>query len=293
METRIQQSELPQNALAMTVRDRSWNGFLVETTEFTCAGHSLHPLPHEDRTRLSVVLEEVGGRCEPRLSKNRPCPIAHMPRHMAFIPAGMPMWGHSDDIRYVRDMTLCFDLAALEEQLGDRIATQQAFTPRQRFFDDRIWTMCRLLADACDDAAPAAQLYGDSLTAAVVALLLQAQSARSDAPKGLAPWQLRRAIDYMDAHLPQRIELRHLASLTALSQSHFSRAFKSSTGLAPYHWQLDARVRRAQALLLADTRTSLDQIAESTGFADAAHLGRTFRRLIGATPAAWRRDCKN
>lgn len=51
--------------------------------------------------------------------------------------------------------------------------------------------------------------------------------------------------------------------------------------MAPYRWQLDARVRRAQALLI-DTRASLDQVAEATGFADAVHFGRTFRKFTGA-----------
>ena len=110
--------------------------------------------------------------------------------------------------------------------------------------------------------------------------------------KGLAPWQLRRVVEYLDAHLPGRVELAHLAALAGLSQAHFSRAFKASTGMAPYRWQLDARIRRAQALLI-DTRASLDQVAEATGFADAVHFGRTFRKLTGATPAAWRRDRKN
>jgi AraC family transcriptional regulator len=62
--------------------------------------------------------------------------------------------------------------------------------------------------------------------------------------------------------------------------------------MAPYRWQLDARIRRAQ-LLLINTNTSLDDVAEATGFADAVHFGRTFRKLTGATPAAWRHDRKN
>ena len=61
--------------------------------------------------------------------------------------------------------------------------------------------------------------------------------------------------------------------------------------MATLRSQLDARVRRAQALLI-DTRASLDQVAETTGFADAVHFGRTFRKITGATPAAWRRDRK-
>ena len=57
--------------------------------------------------------------------------------------------------------------------------------------------------------------------------------------------------------------------------------------MAPYQWQLDARIRRAQALLI-DTHASLEHVARSTGFADAVHFGRTFRKIVGATPAAWR-----
>jgi transcriptional regulator GlxA family with amidase domain len=57
--------------------------------------------------------------------------------------------------------------------------------------------------------------------------------------------------------------------------------------MAPYRWQLEARIRHAQRLLL-ETRRPLEQVAEATGFADAVHFGRTFRRLTGTPPAAWR-----
>jgi AraC family transcriptional regulator len=80
--------------------------------------------------------------------------------------------------------------------------------------------------------------------------------------------------------------------MAGLSQAHFSRTFKVSTGMAPYRWQLDTRIRRAQALLM-DSRASLNEVAEATGFADAVHFGRTFRKLTGATLAAWRRNRKN
>src|SRR5690606_140957 len=96
-------------------------------------------------------------------------------------------------------------------------------------------------------------------------------------------------LDYLHEHLPARIELATLAKLTGLSQSHFSQAFRVSTGMAPYRWQIDARIRLAQQLLLT-TSATLEQVAETTGFADAVHLGRTFRRYIGVTPIAWRRD---
>jgi AraC family transcriptional regulator len=86
-----------------------------------------------------------------------------------------------------------------------------------------------------------------------------------------------------------RLALRDLALATGLSQSHFSRAFKASTGVAPYQWFLNARIRQAQQLLLKQT-ASVAEVATMAGFADQAHLTRAFSRATGATPAAWRRD---
>ena len=271
---------------------RVWNGVSVDISEYHCTGRVVHPLRHQTETRLSVVLEEVGGHCEPRLRKDHPCPIGYMPRHMHFAPAGLEMWGYSAEARFVKDATLSFDLAVLSERLTTGFNADAIAAPRLRFSDDRIWTLVKLLSDAVNDPDPSAQLYGDGLIAAIAARLFAASRESVADASGLAPYQLQRVIEYLEAHLPGRVGLAQLAKLADLSQSQFSRAFKASTGMAPYRWQLDARIRRAQALLI-DTSASLDDVAEATGFADAVHFGRTFRKLTGATPAAWRHDRKN
>jgi AraC-like DNA-binding protein len=283
---------LPENVLSLSVARRTWNGVSVDISEYHCAGRVVHPLRHQTETRLSVMLEEVGGHCEPRLREDQPCPIGYMPRHMHFAPAGLEMWGYSAEARFVKDATLSFDLAVLGERLTTGFNADAIAAPRLRFADDRIWTLVKLLSDAVNDLDPSAQLYGDGLIAAIAARLFADSPEPSSYGKGLAPWQLRRIVAYLDEHLPQRIDLAHLADLAGLSQAYFSRAFKASTGMAPYRWQLDARIRRAQALLI-DTAASLDEVAEATGFADAVHFGRTFRKFIGVTPAAWRRDRKS
>ncbi|MFP4537942.1 MAG: helix-turn-helix domain-containing protein [Dichotomicrobium sp.] len=287
-------TSLPENVLDFSVSRRAWNGVRVEVSEWQGAGRVSHRFPHETETRLVTLLKEVGSPCEPRLRENQPCPVGYTPRHMDFAPAGMEMWGYSDDARFVKDAALAFDFAALGERLETKIDADAIATPRLRFSDDRIWPLVKLLSDAVNDPDPSTQLYGDGLSAAIMARLLadpaQAGPAQSATDgSGLAPWKLRRVVDYLEARLPERVDLADLAALAGLSQSHFSRAFKASTGMAPYRWQLDARIRRAQALLI-DPRASLDQVAEATGFADAVHFGRTFRKLTGAAPGAWRRD---
>jgi transcriptional regulator GlxA family with amidase domain len=105
---------------------------------------------------------------------------------------------------------------------------------------------------------------------------------------GLAPWQLRRATDIYEANLMEKHLVEQVAAACKVSPSHFGRAFKQSTGLSPHQWVLSARVRSACDLLLNSPKP-LAEIAITCGFADQGHFTRTFRRLQGTSPGAWRR----
>lgn len=266
---------------------RAWKGVKLDVAGYRCQGEGVHLLPHREQARLTVVLEETGGTCEPRFRPDRPCPAEHIPRHIHFAPAGLEMWGYSKSVQRVVDATLVFDFDLLGERLADGFDADKIQLPLPRFSDDRIWNLTRLLAEAIDNPDPSMQLYGDGIIAAIMSQLFAAPRCADTRAGGLAPWQLRRVIDYMEAHFPHRIELGALAGLVNLSQAHFSRAFKASTGRAPYQWQLEARIRRAQQLLSASD-ASLGQIAQITGFADTVHFGRTFRKMAGMAPGAWR-----
>jgi AraC family transcriptional regulator len=283
--------ELPENIATLKNYGRCWNGFQVEINEFNCTGHVLFPMEsHQSDTRLGGLLEEVGrDHAETRAAANTPCPVEYRPRHMYFAPADMELWGHSDDTSYVKCASISFDIQVIHERLGLTHGMVLADVPKLRFYDDRIWTLIKLLADAIQDPDPTAQLYGDSLSAAIAARLFEPPKEPKGSDCRLSPVQLKDAINYLYAKLPARVELAELAELAGLSQSHFSRAFKGSTGVAPYQWQLQARVERAKDLLLNGCG-SLEHVAEATGFADAVHFGRTFRKITGATPAAWRKD---
>jgi AraC family transcriptional regulator len=105
---------------------------------------------------------------------------------------------------------------------------------------------------------------------------------------GLARWQSRAAIEYINANLGSRLTLAEIAKVVRLSNSHFSRAFKISHGISPWAYIIMARVERAKRMIRA-TREPLSQIASASGFADQAHLCRAFRRWVGVSPGIWRR----
>ena len=108
-------------------------------------------------------------------------------------------------------------------------------------------------------------------------------------PGGLANWQARRTLDYIEANLASKLGIGDLAEVVALSRSHFSRAFKCTLGLSPMEYVAVRRVERAKELI-SSTRERLAEVALACGFADQPHFNRRFRALIGMSPGRWRRS---
>ena len=105
---------------------------------------------------------------------------------------------------------------------------------------------------------------------------------------GLAPWQVRRAKEIFSAKLDNGVALKEVARECGLSLSYFSRAFRRSVGVPPHTWLLQHRIEVAKEKL-RDRQLSVSQVALACGFADQSHLTRVFTRMVGLSPAAWRR----
>jgi AraC-like DNA-binding protein len=235
--------------------------------------------------RLSIVLDAIGGgRIESRLKRDQT--PADGPFTMNFAPPGAEVWGYSEGIRRVRDIRLDFDLARVAEALGQNLTM-----PEPRVFrNERLRYLARCLAAECEKPDRFSRLYIDSLTLAACIDFLRIGREGGERGAGrLAPRQLRRVTEYVVEHLSKAVKLSELSAIAGLSPSQFGRAFKASTGLAPHQWQLNARIAKAQELLLADS-LPLSEIALVTGFAEQSHFTRVFRKRTGTSPAAWRRE---
>lgn len=139
----------------------------------------------------------------------------------------------------------------------------------------------------------ASRLFLDTLTLAVHTHLLETYIAvprqgTGRARGGLAPWQERRVKEMMAADLQFPVSLSELAAACGLSVSHFSRAFKQSTGDPPHRWAMQLRLSKAKEML-SNTAMSITAIAIACGFADQSHMNKVFRRVVGCSPRTWQR----
>ena len=73
-----------------------------------------------------------------------------------------------------------------------------------------------------------------------------------------------------------------------LSRSQFGRQFQRLFRASPSEYLLRVRVNAA-CRLLAETDLKITDIAHETGFFDHSHFSRTFQRLKGIRPQAYRR----
>jgi AraC family transcriptional regulator len=106
---------------------------------------------------------------------------------------------------------------------------------------------------------------------------------------GLAPRQVARACERLECDLRGKNSLQTIASELGLSVSHFSRAFRQSTGLPPHQWLLHHRVKTAKQLMSVRD-LPLSEIAISAGFANQSHFTRVFSAFVGVSPRVWRRE---
>lgn len=109
-----------------------------------------------------------------------------------------------------------------------------------------------------------------------------------------APRNVKRAIDFIEAHLHLPITLADITRVARVPGRTLLQQFHDHYGVSPMRYVRDARFARARgALLRADGNESVTQIAMTWGF---SHLGRfaiEYRARFGESPSQTRRRDRN
>src|SRR5467141_3319842 len=169
---------------------RSWNGITARNiVHYPDPGKAWHDLSSHE-TIVAIVLGQVGGYCESRLNLNRPTPRSRYDAgHTTFVPADMPVWGYSEEIRSVRELRVSFDPKVVESILGDELDSAKTDTTVVLLYDDKVARCAVLLAEECQEPLGGDRLYGESLTTALTGALFTRRKVETQRANGLSPWQ--------------------------------------------------------------------------------------------------------
>jgi AraC-like DNA-binding protein len=98
--------------------------------------------------------------------------------------------------------------------------------------------------------------------------------------------QLTRAAEFIAENCTRALKLDDVCKAAELSASHLIRAFKQRYGMTPHAYLINRRIQYSRAQLRRGRLIA--DVALDAGFADQAHLQRTFKRLVAATPGQYR-----
>lgn len=178
-------------------------------------------------------------------------------------------------------IAVCYLLPETEEgRLISRAAGRRALSALPGGVADRLSSqLLYLFKNGCSpaEAAEMAQL--------LYASLAPANSGATEA----FDRRVKLIIGYIEETLEERrVTTSELASTVSLSVSRVEHLFKEQVGIPINQYLLWRRLHRA--LKMFPVGKTLTEVAYEAGFADSAHLSRTFRRMLGIPPSTITRN---
>lgn len=204
------------------------------------------------------------------------------PFTMMFRPAGIP---HQDEIGPHGVKFFEIELRpAWQKQILDGSGTLD--TPCDDLGDGRLlWLGLKLFRET-RDSVPVHDLCVETLIAELVAAVARKPH---DTIAQVPSW-LARVREKLKAECCGPVTLNDLSAEAGVHPVHLSRVFRRCVGQGIGEYVHRLRVRAACESMLTPG-ISLAEIGLATGFADQSHFTRTFRKVTGMTPHAFRISC--
>lgn len=101
-----------------------------------------------------------------------------------------------------------------------------------------------------------------------------------------APWQVRRAENYIEAHWNQPLTIEQLCEVTSASARSIFHWFRKTRGYSPMDFLKIVRLSHARRMLSSgDPATSVKSVVFACRFSNMGHFARDYRAAFGELPS--------
>jgi AraC-like DNA-binding protein len=214
---------------------------------------------------------------------------------LLLVPEGMPHYTESSEEAEILGLSLCASCMA-SSSAGAHLLEAFAEVSKGGSASRRLtakaarqitWALESLEDELATRAAWDALAIEGHLGVLAALVRRTSSAARSVGEAAASRSVVGDALTFITSRANEGISLADVARHVHLSKAHTAARVKAETGLTVVAWITHARLANARQLLL-HTDDTVEAIAGRVGFASASHFHRTFRREVGATPAAWR-----
>ncbi len=129
-----------------------------------------------------------------------------------------------------------------------------------------------------------------NLTALIGVLLRESARAGRSSGSPALDRRLAAACTFMEQNFARRLKIRDVAKSARLAEDYFSRVFRKRLGVSPLQYLIGARIQEGRRLLAHSPGMTIREASRLSGFDDARHFARSFRRQFGVTPDQFRRE---
>jgi AraC family transcriptional regulator len=270
----------------------AWDGMTVETLQAT--SHEKIEFRFRAPLHLLAVYDQGIRSDGDTFVEGLPrSTLRDVSRKLTFVPAGHAYHEWQEPRVLTRVTYFYFDPAKMP--VHPETGVTIALAPRLFFADaalsDTALKLKSLIESASSGSDPYFEALGIVLAHELVRLNAGAPRVESLVRGGLAAWQQRTLINYIEEHLAEQTPLATLAQLVRLSPYYFCRAFKHSLGMPPHRYHSNRRIEHAKILLAKMiTTSSVTEVGLRVGFCETSAFTAAFRKATGLTPSAYRRS---
>lgn len=131
----------------------------------------------------------------------------------------------------------------------------------------------------------------NAAVAAIIAMAFDKRLSDPDAIRPELPVPVQKALEKMRLYFHQPLRVSELAQLASMSESHFSRQFKSAIGTSPIDWLRRERINQAKRRLI-ESDDPIKEIARQVGYSDQFFFSKDFKKMTRLTPTQFREQEK-
>lgn len=277
----------PDARCPFSIKRMSWSWFSAELVrvgpmelEFSSKGDAAYLALHDSVRSDGETTINGGSRST----------LTSLRDKLTFVPLGSSVEGWN---RFEGRASSVFAVHIASTRSDHEANDISKIAPSLYFENNNLKTTLKKLQGVLDGSGISDAAYAETLGLLLLWELRQAahptHSSASPFRGGLTARQLRRVKEFIDAKISGEITISDLADVAGLSNYHFIRVFKDAVGLPPYQYVLSKRISRARALL-SNPDLSLGDVALAAGFSNVLQLNRVFRKSVGITPTAFRRE---
>ena len=94
---------------------------------------------------------------------------------------------------------------------------------------------------------------------------------------------------YISRNIKKEMSLNELSTYLGCSSNHTIRIFKKEFDMTPHSFIINQKITQARKMMKKSKNTTLASIAKEVGFYDQSHFSKSFKKVLGVNPSAYRR----